>query len=77
MRNSGSKVRTVARMTPPESEQPEALAEAEALRNALADATTRANRLVQLLKVQKKAKKALASVWAGLRQLQLGSEGRP
>lgn len=49
----------------------DALVEAEALRGVLADASARANRLVALLKQNRKEKKALASVYSSLRQLNL------
>lgn len=45
------------------------LVEAEAVRAALGDLTRRAGRLVSVLKQNRKEKKALAHVWAGLRQL--------
>jgi hypothetical protein len=61
----------------PQDDPPDPLAEAEALRLALADAALKAGRLVAALKSQRKEKKALATVWAGLKQLKLGSEGRP
>ena len=47
------------------------LAAAEDLRAALADAAVKAARLVAALKQQKREKKALASVYAGLKQLNL------
>ena len=49
------------------------LVEAEAVRAALGDLTRRAGRLVNVLKQNRKEKKALAHVWAGLRQLTHGS----
>ena len=54
---------------------PDPLAAAEDLRAALADAAGKAARLVAALKAGRKEKRALASVWAGLKQLHLG--GRP
>jgi len=54
---------------PPEMLDP--LAAAEDLRTALADAAVKAARLVTSLKQQKREKKALASVYAGLKQLNL------
>lgn len=56
---------------------PDPLAAAEEVRSALADALAAAGRLVAVLKHRKKEKKALASVYAGLKALRLGSEGRP
>ncbi|OWK34217.1 hypothetical protein [Fimbriiglobus ruber] len=53
------------------------LAEAEGLRAALAEAAGRAGRLVAALKGQKREKKVLNQVWAGLRQLNLGPGGQP
>ena len=44
---------------------------APVLRAALADAAAKAARLVAALKQQKREKKALASVYAGLKQLNL------
>lgn len=57
------------RHDPPEMLDP--LAAAEDLRAALADAAAKAARLVVALKQSKKEKKALASVYAGLKQLNL------
>ena len=62
---------------PPAGDLPDPLAEAEALRAALAEATARAGRLVAALKHQRKEKKALTQVWAGLKQLNLGPGGQP
>ena len=53
------------------------LAAAEELRAALGDAAAKAGRLVAMLKHQRKEKRALSAVWAGLKQLNLGAEGRP
>ncbi|WP_143393793.1 hypothetical protein [Fimbriiglobus ruber] len=53
------------------------LAEAEDLRAALSEAAGRASRLVAALKGQKREKKVLTQVWAGLRQLNLGPGGQP
>ena len=63
------------RHDPPEAADP--LAAAEELRTALGDALTAASRLVAVLKHQKKEKKALASVYAGLKALNLGPGGQP
>ena len=60
------------RPEPTQSESPDLLAEAEALRGALADAVARAARLVTALKNARKEKKVLSTVWAGLKQLNLG-----
>ena len=65
------------RPDPSVADPPDALAAAEDLRAALADALGKAGRLVAALKGQRKEKKALTQVWAGLRQLNLGPEGRP
>ena len=59
----------------PPADLPDPLAEAEALRNALAEAAHRAGRLVARLKHARREKKALASVWAGLKQLNLDPRG--
>ena len=47
------------------------------LRIALADAVTRAGRLVAALKSRKKEQRALTQVWSSLKALNLGPEGRP
>ena len=57
--------------SPPE-DPTDPLIVAEELRAALAEANTRATRLVAALRAGKKEKKALATVWAGLKQLNLG-----
>lgn len=44
---------------------------AEELRAALTEATTKATRLVAVLKAGRKEKKVLASLYAGLKQLNL------
>jgi hypothetical protein len=49
------------------------LAEAEALRNALVDATQRAARLLAGLKQYRKERKSLQAAWSSLRGLNLGS----
>lgn len=46
--------------------------EAEALRADLADAAARAHRLVAQLKQFKRERRALASAWSSLKQLNLG-----
>lgn len=56
-------------------DQPDSLTAAEELRIALVDAASKATRLVALLKSGRKEKKVLATVWAGLKQLNLGSSG--
>ena len=48
---------------------------AEELRAALADAATKAARLVSALRQSKKEKKVLSAVLTGLKQLNLSSEG--
>ncbi len=63
------------RHDPPDAADP--LAAAEELRTALGDALAAASRLVATLKHQKKEKKALASVYAGLKALNLGPGGQP
>jgi hypothetical protein len=65
------------RPDPPAADPPDPLAAAEELRAALADAAAKAGRLVAALKAKQKEKKALASVWAGLRQLNLGPGRQP
>jgi hypothetical protein len=47
---------------------------AEALRDVLADATTKASRLVSVLRSSNKQKKALAALMSNLKQLNLGTE---
>jgi hypothetical protein len=47
---------------------PVPLSEAEALRAALAEALSRAGRLVSMLKAGKREKRVLASVWSGLQR---------
>jgi hypothetical protein len=61
---------TAGRHDPP-ADTPDPLAAAEDLRASLADAAAKAARLVAALKQSKKEKKALASVYAGLKQLNL------
>jgi hypothetical protein len=56
---------------PTREEPPDPLVVAEELRAALTDVLTKANRLVAALKHSRKEKKALAHVWAGLKQLNL------
>ena len=51
------------------------LAEAEALRATLAEAAARAGRLVAVLKQFRKERRALATAWSSLRQLNLGPSG--
>jgi len=58
--------------TPPRGDPPDPLFAAEELRDALADASTKAARLVAALRYTKKEKKALSSVLANLKQLNLG-----
>ena len=65
------------RHDPPPADVADPLAEAEGLRAALAEAAARAARLVAALRHARKEKKALATVFAGLRQLDLGPGGRP
>ena len=62
------------RHDPPPADAPDPLAEAEALRAALAEAAARAGRLVGALKARKKEQRALASVWTSLKTLNLGRE---
>jgi hypothetical protein len=57
---------------PPPADAPDPLAEAEALRAALAEAAARAGRLVAALKQTRRQKRALDSVVSTLRQLHLG-----
>jgi hypothetical protein len=56
----------------PADETFDPVAEAEALRADLADAAARAHRLVTLLKQFRKERRALASAWSSLKQLNLG-----
>ena len=55
----------------PPTETTDPLTAAEELRTALGEALTKAGRLVAALKVEKKERKALAHVFAGLKQLNL------
>jgi hypothetical protein len=57
----------------PNGEAFDPLVEAEGLRAALVDVVTRAGRLVAALRHLKKEKKALASVYSSLQQLNLGA----
>jgi hypothetical protein len=56
----------------PAGDPADPLAEAEALRAALAEAATRAHRLVALLKQFRKERRSLQAAWSSLRQLNLG-----
>jgi hypothetical protein len=60
---------------PPTEESLDPLAEAEALRLAIAEVGTRVGRLIAALRSTRKEKKVLANVWAGLKQLNLGGGG--
>ncbi len=64
------------RHDPPAGDAPDPLVAAEELRAALADAATKAARLVAALKASRKEQKVLASVLANLKQLNLGT-GEP
>lgn len=57
------------------SDRPDLLAEAEALRAALADAAHRAGRLVQALKQDRKKTKVLSTAWTALKALNLEPGG--
>ncbi|HEY2784543.1 MAG TPA: hypothetical protein VGJ05_06155 [Fimbriiglobus sp.] len=57
----------------PNHEVLDPLAEAEGLRNALADVVTRVARLVAALRHMKREKRALANVWSSLKDLHLGA----
>jgi len=59
----------------PPAETPDPLIAAEELRAALADAATKAARLVAALKASKKEQKVLATVLTNLKQLNLGTGG--
>ncbi|MCE9564894.1 MAG: hypothetical protein K8U57_22910 [Planctomycetes bacterium] len=63
--------------TPPRGDPPDPLFAAEELRDALADATAKAARLVAALKTVRKGKKVLETVFANLKQLGLDSGGLP
>ena len=63
--------------TPPRGDPPDPLFAAEELRDSLADATTKAGRLVAALRQTKKEKKVLSAVLAGLGRLNLGVGGSP
>jgi len=63
--------------TPPRGDPPDPLFAAEELRDALADATTKAARLVAALRQSKKEKKVLSAVLTNLKQLNLGMGGPP
>lgn len=60
------------RPAPPPADAPDLLAEAEALRGALADAVLKAGRLVAALKHHRKQKKALETAWTSLKSLHPG-----
>ena len=62
--------------TPPRGDPPDTMLAAEELRDALADATTKAARLVAALKTGRKEKRVLASVLANLKQLGLDTGGQ-
>jgi hypothetical protein len=62
---------------PPTPEAADPLIAAEELRAALAEATMKANKLVNLLKSGRKEKKVLASVFAGLKMLKLDGGSQP
>jgi hypothetical protein len=64
------------RRAPERESPPDPLAEAEALRAALSEATVQAGRLVAALRARRKEKKALSAVWAGLRSLNLDPGGQ-
>jgi hypothetical protein len=57
---------------PPSGDLVDPLAEAEGLRAALTEATNRAGRLVATLKQFRRERRALASAWSSLKQLNLG-----
>jgi len=61
----------------PRGDPPDPHFAAEELRDSLADATAKASRLVAVLKAGRKEKRVLASVFANLKQLGLGSGGAP
>ncbi len=63
------------RHDPPANDAPDPLVAAEELRAALADAATKATRLVAALKASKKEQKVLANVLTNLKQLNLGTGG--
>jgi hypothetical protein len=65
------------RHDPPAVDALDPLVAAEELRLALADAVTKAGRLVAALKSRKKEQRALTQVWSSLKALHLGPEGRP
>lgn len=60
---------------PPADDAPDPLAEAEALRTALADAAARSARLVAALKARTKERRALTQVYSSLKALRLGPAG--
>lgn len=57
---------------PDDDTTPDPLAEAEAVRDLLAEAAQRANQLVQLLKAKRKADRAITQAVRSLRALPLG-----
>lgn len=61
--------------TPTRGDPPDPLIVAEELRDALAEAATKAARLVAMLKAGRKEKKVLTSIFANLKQLGLDSGG--
>ena len=57
---------------PPNPGNPDPLAEAEALKAALAEAAARAARLVAALKSYRRERRTLRTAWSSLRALNLG-----
>ena len=60
---------------PPRDDPPDVLALAESVRDLLAEAASKAGRLVVALRHTRKEKKAIASVLTSLRHLNLGNGG--
>jgi hypothetical protein len=62
---------------PPAADPPDLLTAAEELRAAVADALTKAGRLVAALKSRKREQRVLGQVWTSLKALNLGPGGAP
>ncbi len=68
---------TYAPPDPPAADPPDLLTAAEELRAAVADALTKAGRLVAALKSRRREQRVLSQVWSNLKSLNLGGGGGP
>ncbi len=64
-------------LDPPAADPPDLLTAAEELRAAIADALTKAGKLVTAVKATRRHQKVLSQVWTNLRALNLGGGGGP